>query len=206
MHSASSVNPILLDIPVPIRTPRLVIRPLQSSEGPRLAEAITESLADLAPWLPWATKAPKPEESEERIRRGQAAWILREDLWMSIFDATSGQLLGGTGLHRPRWDVPGFEIGYWLRSSAVGKGIVTESTNALTRFAFRALRAKRVELRCDPLNVRSVAVIERLGFAREGHLRGEIAHPGPDGVRIRDTLIYARHDMAGLPALDVKWG
>ena len=145
-------NPILLEIPMPITTPRLILRPPEPGDGKEVNAAIIETFDELHPWMPWADRQPTPEESEENVRRSCARWILREDLRLSIFDRATGQLAGSTGLHRVNWKVPSFEIGYWLRKSFMGKGYATESTLALTRYAFAALTAKRVELRCDSKN------------------------------------------------------
>jgi RimJ/RimL family protein N-acetyltransferase len=60
---------------------------------------------------------------------------------------------------------------------------------AITSFAFDALGARRVEIRCDSRNLDSARVAERAGFALEGTLHNN--EVGTDGT-LRDTLIYAR--------------
>ncbi len=165
------MKPILVDLPIPIVTPRLTLRPPQPGDGAELNRAIIESFEDLNKWMPWATERPSVDASEENVRRACAKWILREDLRISIFDRETGFLAGSTGLHRINWDLPRFEIGYWVRTRFASKGYITESTNALTRYAFQQLGAKRVEIRCDSRNVRSVSVLNRLGFDFEGTLR-----------------------------------
>jgi len=197
------MNPILLEIPMPIQTPRLLLRHPQSGDGKAMNQAVVESLEHLRPWMPWAQKAPTPEESEESVRRAWAKWILREDLRIHCYERATGELIGGSGLHRIDWQMPKFEIGYWVRKSYEGKGYVTETVNALTRFAFSALNARRVEICCDASNTRSIAVIERLGFEKEAQLRNECL--SVDGSRLRDTLIYSRLSLDGLPQLEVHW-
>ena len=81
-----------------------------------------------------------------------------------------------------------FEIGYWLRLSAVGHGYATESTRLLSDFALSHLQARRVALRCDARNDASRRVAERAGFALEGRLRN--VRLAPDGS-VSDELIYA---------------
>jgi RimJ/RimL family protein N-acetyltransferase len=196
--------PILLDIPMPITTARLQLRPPQAGDGAELNAAILETYEDLQVWMPWARQRPSLEESEENVRRAQAKWILREDLRLSIFDRATGRLAGSTGLHQIQWELPSFEIGYWLRKSFSGLGYATESTNALTRFAFQQLKAKRVEVRCNAMNERSLAVFRRLGFESEGCLRNQDTHANP-AVESRDTLVYSRLNANGLPAIEVHW-
>lgn len=85
---------------------------------------------------------------------------------MLILKATD-TIIGGSGLHRIDWNVPKFEIGYWVRSSYAGQGYITEAVTGITSFAFNTLGARRVEIRCDVKNVRSSAVARRAGFALE---------------------------------------
>ena len=93
---------------------------------------------------------------------------------MGMWDRESGRYLGGTGLHRIQWEIPAFEIGYWIRKSEEGKGYVTEATRMLTDFAFGKLQANRVFLRVATENVRSLAIPPRVGFEPEGVLRNAV--------------------------------
>lgn len=195
-------SPLLRAIPVPILTPRLQLRDPRPGDGAAQNAAVLESFAALHLWMPWARTPPTLDESEDYVRRCAAAWLLRTELPMLGFDRATGALALSTGLHRIDWDVPSFEIGYWVRTSHAGRGLVTEAVNALTRHAFAALGARRVEIRCDLQNTRSVAIMDRLGFTHEGVLRHECR--APDG-RLRDTLVTARLDADGLPDLDVTW-
>lgn len=197
------MKPILIDLPMPITTPRLILRPPQPGDGAELNRAIVESFEDLNKWMPWARERPSVEASEEHVRRASAKWILREDLLVLVFDRETGLLAGSTGLERINWNLPRFEIGYWVRKRFAGKGYITESTNALTRYAFQQLGAKRVEIRCDAKNARSLGVMNRLGFEYEGTLRRDNTHS--NSTELRDTLVYSRIDLNGLPTLEVSW-
>src|ERR687898_3410706 len=97
-------------------------------------------------------------------------------------------LAGSSGLHRIDWEVPKFEIGYWCRTRFTGRGYVTEAVRGITAFAFEALGARRVEIRCDSLNHPSVRVAQCAGFRLEGELHNN--EVGTDGSA-RDTLIFA---------------
>ena len=198
-----SVNPILLDVPVPITTDRILLRHSRAGDGQDLNDALLEDWDEYAKWLPFAKKKPTVEESEENVRRSHARWILREDLRLLICDRATGQLAGSTGLHRMKWEVPTFEIGYWIRKSFLGKGYATEATNALTRYCFKQMKAKRVELKFSSKNEKSIKVAKRLGFNYEGETKND--HVSPDGAEVRDTLIYSRVNAEGLPPLEVKW-
>ena len=197
------MNPVLLDLPDQIFTPQLCLRGPRPGDGKELNAAILESISELKPWLPFARSTPTTDESEENVRRAHAKFCLREDLRFHFYDRSSGKMLGSSGLHRIQWSLPSFEIGYWVRTEYQGKGYVSEAVNALTRFAFEYLQAKRVEIRCNARNVRSLAVMKRLGFNYEALLKMSDAHAL--SIEDRDTLVYARFTADGLPALEVQW-
>lgn len=182
-------KPILLDIPVPIITSRLLIRPPQAGDGIVVNDAILESFKELKEWMPWAQVRPKVDETEEFMRQAAAKWMLREDLVLFIFDKNTGEFLGGTGFHRIDWKIPRFEIGYWLRTSKVGQGIISEATSSLTEFAFDKLYAKRVEIRCDEANLRSCHVAKRAGYKLDAVLH--MNEVRPDGS-VRNTCVYSK--------------
>ena len=186
-------DPLLIDVPERLLTPRLVLRCPRAGDGPALNEAVTVSLDELRPWMPWAQAAPTLDESEAHARGAQARFMQRSDLVYAIWEhdgqGVETRLVGGTGLHRIDWSVPRFEIGYWRRSGEQGRGLVTEAVQALSRMAFDVLQAQRVEVRMDDANTASWKVAERAGFTLEGVLRRDTV--AVDG-RVRDTRVYSR--------------
>lgn len=187
------MDPLLIDVPERIDTPRLVLRCPRAGDGAALNAAVCVSIDELRPWMPWAQAAQSPEESEAIVRRMAGQFALRQDLPFSMFERCAGDAeglhVGGTGLHRIDWGVPRFEIGYWVRTGFEGQGLVTEAVRALSRLAFDRLRAARVEIRMDTNNAASRRVAERAGFTFEGILRRDTLTP--DG-QLRDTCIYSR--------------
>ena len=187
------MEPLMLDVPARIDTPRLILRCPTSADAAAQNEAVCESLADLRPYMPWAQAAPTLAQSEAECRRMHAKYLLREDLVMFMFERLDawreGDLVGGTGLHRIDWAQRNFEIGYWCRTGRQRQGYVAEAVQALTRFAFDRLEARRIEIRMDAGNERSWRVAERAGFRLEGVLRGDSLTPGGE---LRDTRVYAR--------------
>jgi RimJ/RimL family protein N-acetyltransferase len=63
------------------------------------------------------------------------------------------------------------EIGFALGRQHWGRGLATEMVNTLLSFAFETLALHRLEADVDPRNERSLRLLERLGFEREGYLR-----------------------------------
>jgi RimJ/RimL family protein N-acetyltransferase len=183
------MNPVLIDFPDRFKTARLEIRAPKPGDGAALNGAVLESWAEISPWVPWAKKRPSVEDSETVVRESMARFILRQDLMLLLFEKETATFVGGCGLHRINWDVPSFEIGYWVRTKFAGQGYITEAVKALADFAFSALGARRVHLQCDARNVRSQRVAERAGFALEASLhQSSLANDGT----LADMMIYAR--------------
>lgn len=186
-------NLILKNLPIPIITNRLLIRPPAAFDGLNLNEAILESFDELSATMEWARKKPSKEESEIFCREAAANWILRKnsapDLPLFIFDKITNNFLGATGYHHLRENIPSIEIGYWLRTTACGKGIITEAVFALANYAFNEFKVNRIEIRCDVLNKKSQKIPERLGFVLEATLKNDRINP--QTKLLSDTLIYA---------------
>jgi len=63
------------------------------------------------------------------------------------------------------------EIGFAVARSQWGRGLASEAVAELIAFAFERLQLHRLEADTEPRNERSLRLLERLGFRREGHLR-----------------------------------
>jgi ribosomal-protein-serine acetyltransferase len=184
-------KPILLDFPDSFETERLLIRAPRAGDGQAMNAALAESIDNLKHWLPmaWTQNIQTVDETEEMVRRWAAAWMLREDLRLSLFRKTDGLYVGGSGLHRIDWNVMRFEIGYWVRSSLEGQGYIREAVAGVTAYAFDVIGAERIEIRCDRLNERSIAVARRAGYVMEGILRNNYDTPAKSALR--DMMIFS---------------
>jgi RimJ/RimL family protein N-acetyltransferase len=180
--------PILRDFPESFETERLRIRSPLPGDGPEMHASVNESLGELIPWMPWSKEHQTVEDSEASVRQARAKFVGREDLMLLLLLKGTQTLVGSSGLHRIDWAVPKFEIGYWGRTRFTGQGYVTEAVRGIAAFAFEALGARRLEIRCDSRNLPSAKVAERAGFRLEGELRNnELDTSG----HLRDTLVYA---------------
>ena len=185
-------DPILIDVPGRLDTARLSLRPPRPGDGAQVFAAVAESIIALRRFpasMAWALAEPHLDASEAYCRQANANFVLRKDLPYLLFERSSGDLVGASGLHRFDWAVPRFEIGYWCRSSRTGRGFVTEAVQALTAVAFDTLGARRVEILTDDLNQLAWRVAERAGFLLEGvHRRMRIDLDGT----VRDMRVYAQ--------------
>ncbi|WP_420644174.1 GNAT family N-acetyltransferase [Candidatus Leptofilum sp.] len=184
------MNPLLKDVPYSFDTERLTIRGPLPGDGVRVRTAVLESQDHLKPWMPFAVKIDSEEGYEIRAREGELNYLARKDFWLLIFMKGTQTLLGCTGLHRANWDIPSFEIGYWIHVNHTGKGYVTEAVNGVCQFAFTHLEAERLFIRCDAKNEQSAAVAHRCGFTFEGTHRHDSRHHLTN--ELRDTLYFCK--------------
>lgn len=185
-----SLDPIRdIERPAPgiLTGPRVTVRPYKDDDAPALYDAIIASREHLRPWFSWVGIYHDSTDALAYIRQSQSQALLRQDFPLGIFD-TDGFVLGASGLHVRDWAVPAFEIGYWIRKEAEGRGIVSETVRLVTACAFEEMGAQRVMIRCNARNERSRRVAERAGFVYEGRFRnGERDTAG----QLADTLYFS---------------
>jgi RimJ/RimL family protein N-acetyltransferase len=141
-----------------LETPRLILRRLTAYDSAALhamfsdAETMRywsslphEQLAETEAWI---------EESVQTMARGDGHdfAVLRE-----------GRVIGRAAF----W--MGNEIGFIFDRSVWGQGIAREAVGALLRYGFDTLGFESVRADVDPENLRSVILLERLGFRRTGY-------------------------------------
>jgi RimJ/RimL family protein N-acetyltransferase len=173
-----------------VQTARLVLRCWQPEDAPRVKQSIDESREHLKPWMSWA-QAPEPLEAYvARMRQARARFDLDQDFGYVIWDRALTMVLGACGLHT-RVGEGAREIGYWIHAGHINQGLATEASAALVRVGFEIDRVSRIEIHCDPANVRSAAVPKKLGFTCEATLRRrQEFRPG----EWRDLMIWTLFD------------
>lgn len=152
-------------------TPRLVIRMAMPADAPLVASFLCDERAHLAPFEP----PRKPEYFTEEYWRIQCVRQVQEfldgrSLRLWLFDAARPEVvLGRAGLSRiERGGFCACNLGYALRQSAQGKGLMHEALTAILGYAFATMGLHRVEANYMPHNERSGRVLEKLGFVKEG--------------------------------------
>jgi RimJ/RimL family protein N-acetyltransferase len=175
-----------------IETERLIIRCWEPADAALLKQAIDANLGHLLPWMPWAKEEPTDLQTKiGLLRRFRGNFDLGQDFVYGIFDRAEKAVLGGTGLHtRIEKTAPAFaarEIGYWIHKDHINQGLATEVTAALTRVAFEIDQVDRVEIHCEPLNVRSAAVPGKLGYRHEATLARRLR---TSEGKPRETMIW----------------
>jgi RimJ/RimL family protein N-acetyltransferase len=198
------LNPVLIDLPMPIRTPRLLIRPKQVGDGATTSAAVAKTWEELHRWMRWAENRDDftVELMEIRNRHVMASFILRQDIELIGVEDATGTAVVWCGLHDIDWQARQCDTGYWVRKKAQRQGFATEAANAMVRYAFGALGMRRIGPTHSVGNEASRRIAERLGFSFEGVQKCANVLPGGKNA---DEYCYARFDLSGLPNLEVQW-
>lgn len=104
----------------------------------------------------------------------------------------SGQLAGFVGLLVPSFEAPFtpcVEIGWRLARRFWGRGFATEGARYVLDYGFDRIGLSEIVSFTVPANVRSIAVMERLGMKRD--LNGDFDHPLiPQGHPLQRHVLY----------------
>ena len=107
-------------------------------------------------------------EALSLIRTMQGWFASRYAIQWGITLRGEDRVLGLCGLHDWSRNHRRASLGYDLARSHWGRGIATESMNAVLRYGFEQMNLNRIEAVTIVDNTRSIRLLERLGFALEG--------------------------------------
>lgn len=149
-----------------IRTERLVLRPLELSDAPRISAFTRDwDVARMVSSIPF----PQPQISVEGfLLIEQARRPLEKDFAFAV-DLPGEGLIGMAGAHVRGKDYQDrvVEIGYWLGRPFWGKGYATEAARAVADFA-ASLGQGPVIARHYADNPASGRVLQKIGFIYSG--------------------------------------
>ncbi|MBW8126708.1 MULTISPECIES: GNAT family N-acetyltransferase [Pseudomonas] len=98
-----------------------------------------------------------------------SAQIIGASVGLVARDRESGHIVGVT--HLSQIFYKGFQnayLSYWGMVSFAGTGRMSQAVELTTMYAFEELGLHRIEANIQPENVRSIALVKRLGFQKEG--------------------------------------
>jgi RimJ/RimL family protein N-acetyltransferase len=155
-----------------IRTPRLLLRPLDRGDAPALAAVAGERrIADTTISVPHPFG---PAEAERWIGACISDAAQGHRMGLAILVAEEGALAGYVGLHHIDREHGEAEISFWIGAAHEGRGLVTEAGRAVIDHGFQALELNRICAFHMMRNPGSERVLARLGFQREGVLRQRV--------------------------------
>ena len=151
----------------PIETSRLIMRRFRDADlVPFAAYRNDPQVARYQSWVGITDTEAVAFIAEQREARAgvSGAW-----LQIALELREGGPLVGDCALKTDAEDGRLGEIGYSLARAYQGRGLASEAVAALLDYAFGVLQMHRIVAQVDCENTPSVALLERLGFRREGH-------------------------------------
>lgn len=165
-----------------LETQRLILRKYRIEDLEDLYEYLSDSeVVRFEPYKPM-TK----EEVEENL-----LWRIRTDEMIAVEQKENHKMIGN--IYFGKRDFESLEIGYIFNRAYWGKGYAYESVEALMKAAFQQ-GIHRIYAECDPVNIASWKLLERLGFEREAHFRKNIYFWRDEaGMTMwKDTYVYGK--------------
>jgi [ribosomal protein S5]-alanine N-acetyltransferase len=135
------------------------------ADAAEFIDAVRASAPLHAPWLGLADTPQLFASYLERVARDdQASYLIRH--------RACGGLVGVANISNiVRGGLQSGYLGYGAFASHAGRGLMTQGLRAVLGSAFGDLGLHRVEANIQPGNTRSIALVRRLGFEKEGFSR-----------------------------------
>jgi RimJ/RimL family protein N-acetyltransferase len=172
------------------------IRAYEPDDAGALWEAARESVGEVSRWLPWCHAQYSVAEAVEWVRSRAPLAVEGREYSFAIL-GPEGEFLGGCGLNQVNRVHRFANLGYWVRTSATGRGVATEAVRQLAAFAFARTDLVRLEIVCAVGNERSQRVAERAGAVREGTLRHRLLLHGQPADAVMYSLVRGAREAKG---------
>jgi [ribosomal protein S5]-alanine N-acetyltransferase len=181
---------IFARLPAMAEGEQIYIRLPHRSDFKQWAAVRDKSRSFLQPWEPvWSGDELSRGAYRSRVSRAQKDAKDGSAFVFFIFDKQTHALTGGITLGHIRYGAAmNGHIGYWMGEPYSGKGLMQDAVLTLVNHAFNRLSLHRLEAACIPGNVRSIRVLEKTGFQREGLLKSYLKING----EWQDHLLFAR--------------
>lgn len=168
---------------VTLKSARLTLRPVTPMDAEAFFDhARLPAVAENAGFLPDSIA-----ETRRYLRRSASEWKKSkpERMTFSVLLKRDRAWIGSLEL---RWLYDGIaEMGFFIHPRHWGNGYAPEAATAALRAAFGRFGAHRVQGSCWTKNKRSIRVLKKLRFRREGRLRGY----AKVGGKLQDDYLYA---------------
>jgi ribosomal-protein-serine acetyltransferase len=166
--------------------PAVNIRPFALEDTDSLFEAVLESYNELHPWMTWCHAGFARGDSREFIERQLLAFPAGDEYSFAI-TSQAGEILGVCGVNEVDRESRSANLGYWVRTSMMRKGIASAATLMLAKWVFENTNLIRLQIVASVKNLPSQRTAERAGAIKEGILRsGIMIHGAP-----HDAVVYS---------------
>lgn len=174
-------------MPIPPTQGPAIIRPFRPADVDPLFEAVRESIPEISRWLAWCHPNYSRQEAAAWVNTRAEAWANEDEYSFAIVDPGDTCFLGCCGLNQIHPLHRFANLGYWVRTGAAGKGIVSAATLLLARFGFAELGLVRIEIVVDVGNAPSQRVAQKVNATREGTARSRLV----TRERVSDAVMFS---------------
>jgi len=180
---------------------RIVVRPFEPDDAEAVAAACQDPLIQQCCYF-----VPSPytlEDARRFMSEAQLELIMGTTAHCAVCDGETGGLLGSVNLvHYPEREAG--ELGLWIVREVRGRDIGAAALSLMIRYAFEQVGLERVEAMIESPNAASQGMVRKLGFTREGLMRGYLASRGPRDDDLVDPA-HGRIDQVLYSLLRPEW-
>ena len=170
-----------------LQTQRLILRNWQQSDLEPFAQMNAD--AEVMKYFPATLSRSESDALVERIENHHR--VHRFGLW-AVEERATGAFIGFIGLNVPTFEAhftPTVEIGWRLAKAFWGKGYATEGARSAIDYGFEVMGLTEIVSFTAQLNLRSIAVMERLGMTHQE--ADDFEHPRlPSGHPLQRHVLY----------------
>ena len=165
----------------------ILLRLPRTEDASALYEAITESRAELQPWMQWLQTDYSITDAETWAAAREENWNKGADYTFAICGQKTGAFLGVVGLNNINRENQSANLGYWVRTAWTRRGVASTVARLLARYGLTELDFVRLELVVALGNHASLRAAEKTGALREGIARKRLLLHGQP----HDAVIYS---------------
>ena len=163
------------------------VRRFEPADTESFYAAVRESIEELAYWMPWCSKDYAFSDAEKWIKTSINLWANNTEYPLGIFDASTGAVIGGTGIHEISRNYRIGSIGYWVSSRYKGHGVARFAAHQAALIGFNQLELTRLEIVVLTHNIASQCVAMALGATLECEARNRLYFQGAP----HDAFVYS---------------
>lgn len=167
--------------------PSVVLRVPGDRDVEPLWEAVGESMVELGRWMSWFHDGYSESDVGTWVRTVHRQFDAGDDYSFVITGRGDGRILGACGLNKVDRPNRLANLGYWVRTSACGKGAATEAAALAAHWALGEMGLNRLEVVVATTNRPSLRVAEKIGAVREGVARSRFWLRGS----VHDAVVFS---------------
>lgn len=163
----------LKHLPNKLETERLILRKFERNDGKDLFALFerNDNRSFLKEHVDEATTIRTAKDAENRVKQLSMFWETRTRFVLGLWSKETNEFIGNIWIEPNKWEVPSFELGYYLDKGYTRKGLAIEAAMKAIEFIYEELHAYKIIIITRDTNERSYLLAEKLHFIKEGHFR-----------------------------------